>query len=272
MYKQDFTVDLDGGQIVFLLTDAQLSERHNWNSKRHCHADYELHLILDGTCTVHVESDQYVLQAGNALLIAPGQYHHPLQTSGDLQRLCLCFSVSHRELSQAIARAAASHRVLSMEFRESAMGILRELSTSSPFRSTLLHGYLEQIVVFLLRAMGISHPSADAPVEPDWRAGVIDDYFESHITDASEAELAKRLHLSTRQLSRVLQRDYGMSFRQKRTGARMDYAGFLLRTTNQSISQICTSVGYQSEAVFYRNFKTHFGLSPQQYRKQNTNP
>ena len=272
MYKQDFSVALDGGRITFLLTDAQLNELQQWNAKRHCHADYELHLILRGSCTVHVESHEYILQAGNALLIAPGQYHHPLQTSGELQRLCLCFSVSQGELAQAMAQAAGPCAVLSMDFRNTAAGILREFSSPGPFRNTLLHGYLEQLLVFLLRALKIAPRDTVPALENDWRSGVIDEYFESHLTDGSEAELAKCLHLSTRQLSRVLQRDYGMSFLQKRTAARMDYAGFLLRTTTQSISQICTNVGYQSEAVFYRNFKSRFGLSPQQYRKQNANP
>lgn len=272
MYKQDFSVSLDGGQFLFPLTDALLDGRYRWNAKRHCHADYELHLILDGTCTVHVESDQYALQPGNALLIAPGQYHQPLEVSGDFHRLCLCFSLSRGELSRALAQIATPCTVLSMEFREAALGILRELSAPSPFGGALLHGYLEQLLVYLLRALRIvPHCTTPSPGS-DLRTAVIDEYFESHITDCSEAELAKCLHLSTRQLSRVLQRDYGMSFRQKRTGARMDYAGFLLRTTKQSIGQICTSIGYQSEAVFYRNFKTHFGISPQQYRKQNTIP
>jgi two-component system response regulator YesN len=128
------------------------------------------------------------------------------------------------------------------------------------------------LTVFLLRTLNILPHSAILPPESDWRTGVIDDYFETHIQGGSESELAQLLHLSTRQLSRVLQRDYGMSFRQKRTGARMDYAGFLLRTTKQSIGDVCTSIGYQSEAVFYRNFKAHFGITPQQYRKQNEIP
>lgn len=272
MYKQDFSVSMDGGQFLFPLNDAMLSGQYCWNAKRHCHADYELHLILDGSCTVHVESDQHTLQPGSTLLIPPGQYHQPLQISGNFHRLCLCFSVSPGELSQSLAQAVPSCKVLPMGVREAALGILRELSTPSPFGCTLLHGYLEQLTVFLLRTLNIVPHSTTLPVESDLRTAVIDEYFESHITDCSEAELANYLHLSTRQLSRVLQRDYGMSFRQKCTSARMDYAGFLLRTTKQSIGEVCTSVGYQSEAVFYRNFKIHFGLSPQQYRKQNKIP
>lgn len=272
MYRQELSVAADGGRITFLLTDAQLNELQQWNSNRHCHADYELHLILRGSCTVYVESDEYVLQPGNALLIAPGQYHHPLQTSGELQRLCLCFSVSPGELSQALARRAGPCALLPMDLRNTVAGILQELSSPAPFRNTLLHGYLEQLTVFLLRSLEVAPHSAATPPEVDWRTGVIDEYFENHITDGSEAELAQLLHLSTRQLSRVLLQNYGMSFRQKRTGARMDYAGFLLRTTARSISKICSNVGYQSEAVFFRNFKAHFGLSPQQYRKHKANP
>lgn len=272
MYKQDFSVSMDGGQFFLPLTDALLDGRYRWSSKRHCHADYELHLILDGSCIVHIETGQYTLQPGNALLIAPGQYHQPLETSENFHRLCICFSLSQGELSRALAQVVPSCEVLTMEFQEAAQGILRELASPSPFGSTLLHGYLEQLLVMLLRKLKIAPRSTPSPMASDLRTAVIDEYFESHITDCSEAELAKSLHLSTRQLSRVLQRDYGMSFRQKRTGARMDYAGFLLRTTKQSIGEVCTTVGYQSEAVFYRNFKAHFGLSPQQYRKKNEIP
>jgi transcriptional regulator GlxA family with amidase domain len=48
----------------------------------------------------------------------------------------------------------------------------------------------------------------------------------------------------------------------------MDHAGWLLRTTNKSIGEICSIVGYNSETTFFKNFRNHYDMTPLQYRKQ----
>jgi transcriptional regulator GlxA family with amidase domain len=48
----------------------------------------------------------------------------------------------------------------------------------------------------------------------------------------------------------------------------MDHAGWLLRTTDKSIGEICSIVGYNSETTFFKNFRNHYDMTPLQYRKQ----
>ena len=96
----------------------------------------------------------------------------------------------------------------------------------------------------------------------------MDTYFEQHFADsAGEQVLAELLHVSRRQLVRILQEHYGMSFRQKLLCTRMDYAAWLLRTTDSPVSNICDRVGYSSEAAFFKTFRQHFGSTPNRYRK-----
>ncbi len=54
------------------------------------------------------------------------------------------------------------------------------------------------------------------------------------------------------------------------TGKRLKHAGYLLKTTNQSISEIAFNSGFENNSHFSRIFKEKFGLSPLQYRKNQT--
>ena len=105
--------------------------------------------------------------------------------------------------------------------------------------------------------------------QADWRTDVIDTFFEDNMACyGTEEQLAEALHISKRQLARVLQEHYDMNFRQKLLVTRMDHAGWLLRTTEKSIGEICSIVGYNSETTFFKNFKNHYDVTPLQYRKQ----
>ena len=102
----------------------------------------------------------------------------------------------------------------------------------------------------------------------DARFLLIDNYFEKHLTTESSIEqMAEELHLSPRQISRILKTSYGVNFREKLRRTRMDRAGWLLRTTDLSVSEISQQVGYDSETSFFKAFKTHYGTTPLVYRK-----
>ena len=96
---------------------------------------------------------------------------------------------------------------------------------------------------------------------------VIDGFFADYLAEnVTKEDLAVRLHLSSRQLNRFLQKRYGMSFRGKLCSSRMLHAGWLLRHTQQPIQQIAPQVGYTSVPAFIRSFTRFHGKTPQQFR------
>lgn len=79
-------------------------------------------------------------------------------------------------------------------------------------------------------------------------------------------QLAEQLHMSTRHVNRILQKHYGMSFRQMSLATRIRFTEYLLMQTNHSVSEIC-EICDLSEAYLFRCFKENYGMTPGQYRK-----
>ena len=151
-------------------------------------------------------------------------------------------------------------------------GILLENAAENPYKAERNQALVTLLTVELLRLWQVpnSQVTNNLPATDLERFAVIDHFFEKHFADnTGEEDLARLLHLSKRQLARVLEKHYGMTFRQKRLGARMDRAAWLLRSTDHTVSHIAGLVGYNSESTFFQVFRPHFGMTPQQYRLQN---
>ena len=266
MSKQIIELPLGELMVHLRITD---SGRYAWNTDRHSNADYELHLVLSGTCSVEVGDHTYDLMPGHAIVIAPGQYHKPKVTSPVFQRLSIPFVLSKGSLAGAIENAIYPCKVvrLSNQMLSLAQQIFEEYRTSDPFHIDMLRSLLGQLMISLMRQLNLPASDSAQLSSSSWYTDIIDDFFECHMADyGSETMLAQQLHVSQRQLSRILHTHYGMTFRQKLLQTRMEHAAWLLRTSQRTVNQICVDVGYSSESTFYQNFKAYHGKTPQQYR------
>lgn len=273
MESQDIKLIIDDTTFVLRLGRRFLDYCEYWNTARHCNANYELHIILKGACELDVASKTHVLEAGNAIVIAPNEYHMPHVTTEEFLRLSVPFSLSEHHLSKALRQAVPTSVIfaLSPELLQLSHLILGELSGAHPFSADLLPALLTNLMVTIFRTLNVCDSSGNSSKKPvsDWRTDVIDTFFEDNMACyGTEDQLAAALHLSKRQLARVLLEHYDMNFRQKLLVTRMDHAGWLLRTTEKSIGEICGIVGYNSETTFFKNFKNHYDMTPLQYRKQ----
>ncbi len=82
--------------------------------------------------------------------------------------------------------------------------------------------------------------------------------------------LANAVHISPKYLRQKFHSAYGVSPQQYMIDIRMEAAKKLLLTTNYKIKEISASVGYASQLDFSNIFKKKTGLSPREYRVQNT--
>lgn len=85
--------------------------------------------------------------------------------------------------------------------------------------------------------------------------------------DLSLTDVAESLNLSSRQLSRIIKKQYGCSFRDKITGLRMREAERLLRS-GHTVAETAAETGYASLRGFYSAFSGMYGISPGEYRKK----
>jgi AraC-like DNA-binding protein len=269
-YRNELTLD---GQKILLQTDlSHVSQKTSWDAQRHCHPAFEVHIILSGHCQVEAEQATLSLVAGQCLLIPPGKYHRPLSYSRDFSRFSLIFS-PEPILRHNLLRLFPGYTPFSLntETARFCKEILLESSTENPYKAERTQALVTLLMVELFRQWQVPNKQVtpSLPATDLERFAVIDDFFEKHFADsAGENDLAGLLHLSKRQLARVLDKHYGMTFRQKQLGARMDRAAWLLRSTKETVSHIAGAVGYTSESAFFQVFRKYFGMTPQQYRLQ----
>jgi AraC-like DNA-binding protein len=87
-------------------------------------------------------------------------------------------------------------------------------------------------------------------------------YFEPLDVD----ELARAAGLSRAHFSREFRRAFGISPHAYLLTRRLERAAALLRTTDNSVAEICLAVGLQSVGSFTTSFKRAFGKTPTAYR------
>ena len=263
--------NLCGEEICLYVNDNLYHREYTWSSKRHSHAYYEAHMILEGSCSVKVGKETYELQANQALLIAPDQFHFPIALSGDFERFSVSFSVGEGELLYALQNEVPTSKVYSVsrEMRELCHGIFYESAAANPFQQDMIRILLMQLLIRNFRGLHLNDfiQAEFVPMSDGERLNLIDTFFEMHVADNSTADaLAKQLHLSRRQLNRILYRYYGVGFREKMIRSRMDMAAWLLESTEKQVCEVAGELGYDSESSFYQMFRSRYGMSPIQYR------
>ncbi|MCM3781487.1 helix-turn-helix domain-containing protein [Neobacillus mesonae] len=94
-------------------------------------------------------------------------------------------------------------------------------------------------------------------------------YIDSRIEqDLGREELAEFACLHPAYLSRLFKKEQGMSISDYILHTRMTKAMELLRSTDATVTDIASKVGYYNYPHFTKMFKKQTGLTPQQYRKQ----
>ena len=271
---------VENARVLFRFGPNILNHRYVWDSPRHSNIRYELHVILRGSCEVEVAEDTYTLSAGDALIVAPGVYHAALANDGPFERFTITFTAAQSSPVAQLLNVVNPYVRLPAppEIRTLCGTIMQEFGDEAPYRENLLHFQLGQLLVFLLRHLSVLEQNTEH--EHHGRSGniskdlvrmdtVIEAFFVKNMASYGiMQQLADRLHISKRQLCRLIPELYGMTFREKLLDTRMDYAAWLLRTTQQSTADIAKQVGYSSEPTFYTKFKQHHGISPAQYRRK----
>lgn len=94
------------------------------------------------------------------------------------------------------------------------------------------------------------------------------EYIDQHYREPlSPAELAKQFGLSRSVFFAVFPQFAGMPFRQYVAHKRITEAQILIRSHPEvSLVQVATTVGYEDDSTFYRNFLRITGVSPSKYR------
>lgn len=244
---------------------------------RHGADHFEIHFCVAGFGWVETASQRILVEAGSLYITGPGithsQFSDPQQP---MEEYCLNLLITSETppLSCAL-EPLANYQTKDLGNLESHFAtVVTELWEKPPFFEEAVIAEIQQLLIRLLRASGsetvlkTALATNETSFDTSWeRDLMIDQYFLAGTGEASLADLANQLHLSSRQTQRLIRDLYDQTFQSKLTEGRMAAAKMLLRETHEAISLIADKLGYASLEHFSHSFKKQCQVAPSDYRK-----
>ena len=126
-----------------------------------------------------------------------------------------------------------------------------------------------RLVVYLQRSGGQAQFSSLLAAQSADSAPVSDllSWLRDHLTeDLSVAALARHVHLSERQFSRIFKAEVGVTAADHVEAVRLESACRLLETTNRSVEQIARTCGFGTPETMNRTFRRRLDTTPGEHR------
>ncbi len=287
--KQEYTVHLENITVRMLRAragDTATPLFHGAESLLHTHAHTELFACTQGAIHLQTERGILALHAGDIAIVPQGFLHCKLPDTAPSLSCALDFICSVRKrtgnadlakdlallLQSGTLMIARGQMTLCEELRHIAQCEEQEPSYLPALQLTSILAKLSHAPLQRLDPHGaVPAGPAAIPGEVDKDINRLDrlsnlltGYFMTDLTVERAAEL---LYISTRQLERITQREYGKSFYRVLCDQRVSAAEQMLADASLSISHIGATVGFPSRAAFCRAFERQYGKTPAAYRK-----
>ena len=286
--------DYKDADIHFTIADTRFHtlnfvyERFERSIPSHSHGNgsYEIHYIPQGRGRALIDGVYHEVIPGTLYVTGPHVEHAQSPLLEDpMCEYCIYLKTEKRRRS-ASSFSAGEAELLSVfentpfwfgQDTQKAGALMMEIFEELQSRRTgcifQVEALLRQLLVSLVRNFEnyekSGHPkAASLSAAADKTAFIIEEYFLYEYRNLSLEDLAGRLGLGARQTERLLQRQYGKTFLQKKAEARMSAAAILLSDTSRSITSVAEDLGYSSIEHFSSAFKNYYHISPRQYRKE----
>ena len=145
--------------------------------------------------------------------------------------------------------------------------MVTEATNHSMSYELVCHNLLEILLIKILR-----NKSFETDVSPINKTtkdiSLIKHYLKTHYREQiSLQDLADLTHLSRFYISHSFKNEMNQTPMEYLTDIRIEESKVLLSTTNYSMSQIASIVGFSTQAYFSKQFKQKMGMTPLAYRK-----
>lgn len=250
----------------------------------HTHTYVEMMIVCLGKITHEIEGKTVVLNQGD-LLLMNRHISHSIKRA-EQNDIGVNFIISNEFLSEMLEEVSDNltiKRFIEENIREKGTGqyLLFRTIGLKPIENLIenliyyiinqkVNTHIMQKTVALLFNQLSIYPDALVNfrlTKTELQKQTVLKYIRSNYKDASLSELADKMYLSVPYLSRLIKEQFNMSFLDIVQNYRFEISKKLLITTDLSVGQIISKVGYENYSYFYKQFRMRFGLSPHQWRK-----
>ncbi len=237
---------------------------------------FEITQILGGEGDITTNGISTHVKAGDMYLSFPGDIHAIYTDKlNPLKFNYLSFWPQDKELLDAlekimILRSDPTRRLFSDKNIESLTdNSISEAILNDRYSADMLSLALNQIIRYLIRDFTAADPATRFKVgSVQELCYQVMNYIGTHIYVINNLDvLAGYFGYSYGYLSNIFHKTTGETLISYYTLRRLEAAAMLLKDRSMSISEIAELLKYSSIYSFSRAFKTHFGVSPTEYKK-----
>lgn len=252
-------------EIVVLYTHFMNSARSKWDFNTHSHSFYELHISLEGECSLELADGSRIVPKNKYIVIPPGVGHKINRCSEDFFRFSIAFEIN---CGSADAVDFGGVRELSEKSIFFTRNIAAEQSERKIGSRNMVNSYINGLLIEILRSTGCCRRcGGEAHTNASIRNAVrfIDNNISRKIT---VSDVAGAVYISPRQLNRIFSERLGMTAARYIKFVRTERVKEYLLQTGLNIGEIAFLTGFEGEAALCRGFKNETGISPGRWRRQ----
>ena len=233
--------------------------------------DYQLLYVVSGKAHFYFDDAERIVTAGHMVLFQPRQEQHYEYfgtdkaevywvhfTGSNVKNILRRYDIP---LDTPVLYSGAS-AIYAYLFKE----MINELQTCRTGYEELLAMYLRQILILVQRTRQEHRTSINTHIQEEMEYARR--YFNEHYNEQISIEdYAQSRNMSVSWFQRSFKQIVNYSPMQYILTIRMNNAASLLESTDYSMAEISTIVGYDNPLYFSRLFKKQKGVSPSEYRK-----
>lgn len=241
----------------------------DWHPSFHAHQFSEIFYIIKGEGKFYIENEKIFVKEDDVIFINPNVEHteKPLKNN-PMEYICFGvdgFSFVMQDGTKGYNTYNYSHD--KKYFIDFAKLILKELNEKNLGYEKICYGLLQSFLTYIARKDNlsvISESTLQAYKKCSIAKRYIDTNYAKNITLESLAEIS---HVNKFYLAHSFTKCIGQSPINYLTNKRIEMCKELLSSSDMSVTQIASNVGFSSQSYFSQTFKSKTGMSPLQYRK-----
>lgn len=251
----------------------------------HYHKDYEIYFLIKGTRRFFIEDSIYNLKGGDIVVLPKGVLHRTTYLNNlSHERFNVLFSKDYlcdlcqTEGSNFIERSFSGNPVITvLQSKREYVNTLferlyAEYNGNDRYSDINIKNNLQEIIIFLIRCLdfpyeydGMELDTSDSLMQE--AARYISNNYNKELT---LAKVAAQVNMSPTYFSKKFKESTGFGFKEYLINIRLKKASFMLLETKKSVTDIASDCGFNDSNYFGDLFRRAKGISPLNYRKNNT--
>lgn len=277
VYKIDVATPLKFFKCGFFVGDPGWIHKSKINN-----ADYELMIVTEGTIYIQIEHTCYSVHKNECIFVPAKSFHFGYRpTDCPTEHYWLHFFAPSQITSSTTNDKANNEILLPIHFKlndiNSLLPLIKQLLNSAHEKNSELIHYIQlnyllsniivEISIQYARCLKLKTNTNQEAEPTNQKIEQIANWINLRAADhITPADVATHFEISREYLTRLFNKQYGMTTSNYIHSAKIKIAQTLLLTSDKTVKQIAFELSFENEKYFMRLFKQTLSMTPTDYR------